>query len=111
MTSERPAASVIIPAYQAAPYIAQALDSVFAQSFRDFEVIVVNDGSPDTPDFERALQPYLANITYIKQANHGPSHARNTGIGKARAPLIALLDSDDFWAPDYLATHVGILRG
>lgn len=109
MAGKDPAASVIIPAYQTAPYIAQALDSVLAQSFRDFEVIVVNDGSPDTPELERVLQPYMSNITYIKQANHGLAHARNTGISKARAPLIALLDSDDFWAREYLATQIGIL--
>jgi glycosyltransferase involved in cell wall biosynthesis len=110
MTTDSPAASVIIPAYLTAPYIAQALDSVVAQSFRDFEVIVVNDGSPDTPELERVLEPYMAGITYIKQTNQGPAHARNTGIASARAPLIALLDSDDFWAPDYLATQIGILR-
>jgi glycosyltransferase involved in cell wall biosynthesis len=106
---ERPAASVIIPAYLTTRYIAQALDSVLAQSFRDFEVIVVNDGSPDTPDLERVLEPYMASITYIKQANFGLPHARNTGIGRARAPLIALLDSDDFWETDYLATQIGVL--
>ncbi len=108
--ASNPAVSVVIPAYMAAGYIAQALDSVFAQSFRDFEVIVVNDGSPDTPELERALQPYMAKITYVRQPNSGPSHARNTAIGKARAPLIALLDSDDFWSTDYLATQTKILE-
>lgn len=104
-----PAVSVIIPAFLSASYIAQALASVFSQSFRDFEVIVVNDGSPDTPQFERELQAYAADVVYIKQRNCGPSHARNTGIERARAPLIALLDADDFWARDFLATQVGIL--
>lgn len=109
VTATRPAASVIIPAYRTTPYIAQALDSVLAQSFRDFEIIVINDGSPDTPELERVLEPYMSHITYIKQVNRGLAHARNTGIAKARAPLIALLDSDDFWAPDYLATQIAIL--
>lgn len=110
MTDKIPAVSVIIPAYLTAPYIAQSLDSVLAQSFRDFEVVVVNDGSPDTPELERVLEPYMASITYIKQANRGPSQARNTGIARTKAPLIALLDSDDYWAQDYLATQVAILE-
>ena len=60
-----PAVSVIIPAYQTSQYIAQALDSVLAQTFQDFKIIVVNDGSPDTPELERVLQPYMSRITYI----------------------------------------------
>jgi glycosyltransferase involved in cell wall biosynthesis len=103
--SSAPAVSVIIPAYQTAPYIRQALESVWAQSFQDFEVVVVNDGSPDTPELECALQPYLGKIAYIKQHNGGPSSARNTGIRNSVAPLIAMLDSDDYWEPDYLATQ------
>ena len=93
-----------------APYIAQALDSVLAQTFRDFEVIVVNDGSPDTPELERVLQPYMSNIIYVRQANSGPSHARNTAIRQATAPLIALLDSDDFWSDGYLAAQTKMLE-
>jgi glycosyltransferase involved in cell wall biosynthesis len=104
-----PAVSVIVPAYGTTPYIAQALDSVLAQGFRDLEIIVVNDGSPDTPELERVLLPYMPNIIYVKQPNHGIGHARNTGFHKARAPLIALLDSDDYWAPDYLACQMGVL--
>jgi glycosyltransferase involved in cell wall biosynthesis len=104
-----PAVSVIVPTYLTTPYIAQALDSVVGQSFRDFEIIVVNDGSPDTPDLERVLQPYMTRIIYAKQPNQGLAHARNTGISKARAPLIALLDSDDYWEPDYLATQMEML--
>jgi glycosyltransferase involved in cell wall biosynthesis len=104
-----PTVSVIIPAFMTTPFIAKALDSVLAQTFRDFEIIVVNDGSPDTPDLERVLQPYMKDIVYVKQPNGGLAHARNTGIRNSRAPLIALLDSDDYWEPDYLATHVRIL--
>lgn len=104
-----PAVSVIIPAYQTARYIAQALDSVFGQTFRDFEIIVVNDGSPDTPELEQVLQPYMAQIVYIKQLNGGLAQARNTGIRNASAPLIALLDSDDYWEPDYLTSQMAML--
>ena len=72
-----PQVSVIIPAYNIAPYIIETLDSVFAQTFTDYEVIVVNDGSPDTEEFEAALQPYLDRIVYLKQENGGASLARS----------------------------------
>lgn len=106
-----PAVSVVMPAYNTAPYIGEALASVFRQSFRDFEVIVVNDGSPDTGDLERALEPYLDRIVYIKQDNRGVSSARNTGIGAARAPVVAMLDSDDAWEPEYLEAQLAVLQG
>lgn len=101
-----PRVSVVIPAYNAAPFIAETLDSVFAQTFTDFEVIVVNDGSPDTPAFEAALAPYRARVVYLKQRNTGPSGARNHAIREARGEFIAFLDSDDQWLPDFLADQV-----
>ena len=101
-----PLVSVIIPAYNAAAYIGGALASVFAQTFEDYEVIVVNDGSPDTPALERALAPYAGRIAYVEQENRGPSGARNTAIGVARGRYVALLDSDDEWLPEYLAEQV-----
>jgi glycosyltransferase involved in cell wall biosynthesis len=104
-----PRVSVIIPAYNAAPHIAEALDSVFQQTFRDFEVIVVNDGSPDTPQLEAALAPYLDRILYIKQENRGSAGARNAGILASRGELLAFLDSDDLWLPGYLEAQVGFL--
>jgi glycosyltransferase involved in cell wall biosynthesis len=101
-----PAVSVIMPAYKSAAYIAESLDSVFAQTFTDFEVIVVNDGSPDTEELERVLVPYRSRIVYLKQENRGVSAARNTAIRAARAPLVAMLDPDDLWEPDYLAVQI-----
>jgi cellulose synthase/poly-beta-1,6-N-acetylglucosamine synthase-like glycosyltransferase len=101
-----PVVSVIIPAYKAAPYIGEALESVFAQTFHDYEVVVVNDGSPDTDELEGVLKPYINRITYIKQENRGVSAARNTAVRAARAPILAFLDADDLWEPDYLAVHV-----
>lgn len=101
-----PLVSVIIPAYDVAEFIGEALDSVFAQTFTDYEVIVVNDGSPDTPELERALAPYLSRIVYVKQENRGVSAARNTGITAARGSLIAFLDGDDVWLPNYLEVQV-----
>jgi glycosyltransferase involved in cell wall biosynthesis len=104
-----PAVSIIVPAYNVAAYIGEALDSVFAQTFNDYEVIVINDGSPDTPALERALEPYRGRIVYLKQENGGLSAARNAGIRAARAPWIALLDADDAWEPDYLAVQLAEL--
>jgi len=101
-----PAVSIIMPAYNVARYIAGALDSVFAQTFADYEIIVVNDGSPDTTELERVLAPYLTRIVYLRQENRGVSGARNTGIRAARGRFIALLDPDDIWEPDYLAVQV-----
>ena len=110
MTDARaPAVSVVVPAYNVAQFIGEALESVFAQTFEDFEVIVVNDGSPDTVELERALAPYLARVVYMKQENRGPSAARNTGISAARGRYVALLDADDAWLPDYLSEQTRAL--
>lgn len=105
-----PAVSVVIPAYNAARHIGAALESVFTQTFPDYEVIVINDGSPDTPDLERALEPYRSRIIYIEQENSGPSAARNCGILKARAPYVAFLDSDDIWESNFLSEQMKSLR-
>jgi glycosyltransferase involved in cell wall biosynthesis len=104
-----PVVSVVIPAYNAATYIAATLDSVLAQSFVEYEIIVVNDGSPDTPAFERALQPYAGRIRYIRQENGGPSSARNAAIRVARGKYLAFLDSDDTWLPRHLQKQVEAL--
>jgi glycosyltransferase involved in cell wall biosynthesis len=105
-----PVISIVIPAYNAAADIRTALESVFAQTFSDYEVIVVNDGSPDTPALEAALTPYRNRITYLRQANSGPSGARNQAIRHAAGELIAFLDSDDEWMPGYLERQVRELR-
>lgn len=109
-TNHTPAVSIIIPAYNAASYIGEALASVFAQTFSDFETIIVNDGSPDTDDLERVLEPYTERIIYLKQENSGPGSARNKGILKARGEYVALLDSDDAWLPNYLERQIQALR-
>jgi glycosyltransferase involved in cell wall biosynthesis len=101
-----PRVSAIIPCYNTAALISRCLDSVFAQTFRDFEVIVVNDGSPDTPDLEKVLEPYMSRIVYIKQANKRCAGARNTGIAKARGEFLAFLDSDDLWLPYHLESQM-----
>lgn len=106
---DAPDVSVVIPSYNTAQYIGGTLASIFAQTYRSFEVIVVNDGSPDTPELERAIEPYRGRITYLVQPNLGLCRARNRAIEASRGRYIAFLDSDDEWEPDYLATQVGIL--
>ncbi|MGA2132410.1 MAG: glycosyltransferase family A protein [Bryobacteraceae bacterium] len=105
----RAVVSVVIPAYRAAGSIAATIESVLAQSFEDYEIIVVNDGSPDSRELEESLAPYADRITYIRQDNQGPAGARNTGILAARGEYVALLDADDLWEPDHLASQVGVL--
>jgi glycosyltransferase involved in cell wall biosynthesis len=105
----KPRVSVVIACYNTAELVTETLDSVLAQTYRDFEVILVNDGSADTIELERVLQPYLDKITYIKKENGGVSSARNRGIRAARGELIATIDSDDLWVPEYLAFQVAQL--
>ncbi|MFL6278397.1 MAG: glycosyltransferase [Blastocatellia bacterium] len=105
-----PRVSVIMPAYRAAEYIGVALDSILAQTFSDYEIIVVNDGSPDGPELEQALSPYRGRITYIEQPNAGPSAARNTAIRQARGEFLAFLDADDYWKPNFLTEQVAFLE-
>lgn len=105
-----PTVSVVIPAYRHAEHIAEALLSVYAQTYSDFEVIVVNDGSPDqTSD---AVRPFLSkgNLRYVEQSNAGQAVARNRGVALATGEFIALLDDDDVWRPDKLAWQVDAMR-
>lgn len=110
-TTERaPLVSVLIPAYQVSSCIAEALDSVMSQTFSDYEVIVVNDGSPDTEELERVLAPYMSRIVYIRQENRGAAAARNTGLRAARGSFVAFLDADDCWSPDYLEQQLQFIQ-
>jgi glycosyltransferase involved in cell wall biosynthesis len=109
ITSNVPKVSVIMPSYNTAELIAASLDSVLTQSFQDFEIIVVNDGSPDTSALERVLAPYMDKIVYMRQPNKRAAGARNTAIRRARGELLAFLDSDDCWLPGHLAAQVQLL--
>src|SRR5262245_57535681 len=99
-----PEVSVIIPAYNAGRTISAALQSVFAQTFRDFEVIVVDDGSTD--DTAARVAEWSKAIHYVRQRNRGPAHARNEGVARAKGRLIAFLDADDIWFPRKLQRQV-----
>jgi glycosyltransferase involved in cell wall biosynthesis len=107
---DHPAVSVVIPAYRASRDIPDALASIFRQTFTDFEVIVVNDGCPDTAALVAALAPYSSSIRYIAQTNRGAAAARNTGVRAARGRFIAFLDADDVWLPGFLGAQVRLLE-
>jgi len=99
-----PKVSVIIPTYNRAKFVTKAIDSVLAQTYKDYEIIVIDDGSTDNT--QEVLQPYMDKITYKYQENAGVSAARNTGIRVASGQWIAFLDSDDIWLPDKLASQI-----
>ena len=96
--------SVIIPLYNKAPYIKKALNSVLVQSFRDFELIVVDDGSTDDSYItaKEILDGVKGDYRLIHQNNAGVSTARNNGVAAARGEYLCFLDADDWWAPNYL---------
>ena len=108
MNTNTPKFSVVIPAYNQAQFLADAIHSVMFQTYRDFEIIVVDDGSTDnTP---QVAQQFGEAIRYIRQTNQGLSAARNTAIRNARAEIIALLDSDDLWEPNFLEKMTNLLN-
>jgi len=100
----KPSVSVIIPTYNRGWTLRAAVDSVLAQTYRDFELIVVDDGSTD--DTVEILPSYGPDIQVLRQANAGVSAARNTGVRSAKGAFIAFLDSDDRWFPDKLGVQV-----
>lgn len=102
-----PKVAVIIPVYNCAEYICQAIDSVLTQTFRDFELIVVDDGSTDNT--KELLMQYGNQLKYIYQENKDMTAARNTGIRSSDSEYIAFLDSDDAWLPNKLECQVRLL--
>ena len=99
-----PVVDVIIPAYNAARFLPASLDSVIAQSFPDWRILLVDDGSTDdTPELVRPYQDRLGlRLRYIRQVNAGLPAARNTAIRHSTAEFLALLDADDIWLPQRL---------
>jgi len=108
--SVRPAVSVIIPVYCASRDIPVALASVFAQTFTNLEVIVVDDGSPDAADLKAALEPFRSRLRFIEQPNRGAGAARNAGIRASHGRFVAFLDADDRWMPEFLARQIACLE-
>ena len=105
--------SVIIPLYNKAPYVRKALETVCAQTYRDYEIIVINDGSTDNSAI--IAEEYLngvEGISYqiLSQQNAGVSVARNNGVAQASGDYIAFLDADDWWEPTYLERMVQLIK-
>jgi GT2 family glycosyltransferase len=100
--------SVIIPTYNRGWIIKEAIDSVLAQTYKGYELIVVNDGSTD--ETAAVLNQYSGRLQVIDQENQGVSSARNRGIASSSGELIALLDSDDLWLPEKLDRQVAFFR-
>jgi glycosyltransferase involved in cell wall biosynthesis len=110
-TGEKPpVVSVITPAYNAAPYLADAVASVLGQTFSDLELVVVDDGSQDdTLQVARRLSGADGRVRVLSTPNGGPATARNTALRAARGEFVALLDSDDLMGPDYLARQLAVI--
>ena len=108
--TQNPAVTIVIPAYNSAQYISQTLDSIEAQTFSDYEVIVVNDGSDDRVELECAIESHVLPVIYLAQENKGVSAARNAAIRIGRGEFYAQIDADDQWLPDYLEVQLGILE-
>ena len=106
LTTKKPVVSVIIPAYNSGQYLSDAIASVLEQTYPDYEIIVINDGSTDNTD--EIVDPYLDQIRYFKQPNQGVSRTRNRGICLARGEFIAFLDADDILMPFKLKQQVKI---
>ncbi len=101
--------SIIIPLYNKGEYIERALKSVFSQTFEDYEIIVVDDGSTDN-GIEIVKRFTDSRLRVIRQANAGPGAARNRGISECSSRYLAFLDADDEWMPRFLEKSINILR-
>jgi glycosyltransferase involved in cell wall biosynthesis len=99
--------SVIVPCYDSAAYIGQTLESIFAQSYRPIEVIVIDDGSKDNT--ASIVRQYSSSLRYYRQSNQGVSMARNAGIRLAQGEYLAFIDSDDLWQMTKLEVQVDVL--
>ena len=104
----QPTVSVVMPVYNTAKYVQSAVDSVLLQSYRDFELLIIDDAGADN-SIELCREYTDPRIRIISQENRGLAGARNTGIRNARGKYIALLDSDDLWEPEKLEHHVAYL--
>jgi glycosyltransferase involved in cell wall biosynthesis len=108
---DKPAVSIVMPAFNVEPFIGGAIDSVCAQTFSDFELLVVDDGSTDgTADVVERQSRADRRVRFLRQDNGGLSTARNVALQQSRGEYIAILDSDDAWTPSFLASQIAILE-
>ena len=103
-----PKVSVIITTYNRAQFLTEAIESVLNQSYQDFELIIIDDGSDDNT--KEVLKPYQDRLSYFYQKNSGISKSRNEGLSNAQGEYIAFLDSDDLWKRRKLEKQVGFLE-
>lgn len=108
MNAPVPTVSVVIPTYNASGFIGEALESVFQQTYQDFEILVVDDGSTD--DTAAVVRGFGSAVRFIQQEHAGPSRARNRGISEAKGSYIAFLDADDLWLPQKLEKQLALFR-
>ena len=106
--SQTPMVSVIIPAYNCASFIDDTLESVYRQRYKNWELILVDDGSTDNT--KAVLAPHMNRIRYYFQGNQGTAAARNAGLEKARGEVVAFLDHDDLWLPEKLELQVRAMQ-
>ncbi|MEW6003088.1 MAG: glycosyltransferase family 2 protein [Nitrospirota bacterium] len=100
-----PLVSAIVPVFNCERYICEAIDSIFLQTYKNIEIIVVDDGSTDQTK-EVVLDRYKRKIRFLEQPNSGPSRARNLGILNSKGEYIAFLDADDIWEPDKIRKQI-----
>src|SRR5205809_2555913 len=105
-----PLVTVIIPVWNSAAFIEETVKSVLGQTFRDYELIIVNDGSPDTVELEAVLLPYRSSLKYLRERHKGAAAARNAALRVARGTYIAFLDADDSWLATYLDQQIAFLK-
>ena len=103
-----PVVSVIIPFYSHKEWLDETLDSVFTQTLKDIEVVLVNDGSHE--DISEIIKKYSSKIIYLTQENKGPAAARNYGMSVAKGEYIAFEDSDDVWLPTKLEKQISFMK-
>ena len=103
-----PLVSVVIPTYNRANLVCQTIDNVLEQTYENYEIIIVDDGSTD--DTQRKLEKFRDKVRIVTQANSGPAVARNRGASISRGDIIAFQDSDDLWQPSKLARQVHLME-
>jgi glycosyltransferase involved in cell wall biosynthesis len=103
-----PIVSIIVPTYNGVRYIAETIQSILQQTYKDFEIIVIDDGSTD--ETVQVIHSFGKKVRYFYQSNRGPASARNIGIQQAKGKYIALIDHDDLWLPNKLEKQVPILE-
>ena len=103
--------SIITPCYNGETYISQTIDSVLSQTYENWEMIIIDDGSRDhSAEIVRSYMEKDSRISFLRQSNAGSAAARNNGIRKAQGQYIALLDADDLWEPEFLEEQIAFMK-